>query len=225
MLKGERVTLSASGAKTYKWNNGAVQPNITVVPNSTQTYKVTGFNDKCAAERSVKVNVLEKVVASAGKDVTIYRNEKTVLTATGPKGSEYLWSTGETTKSITVSPEESTVYSVMVYHALDSDTANVTVNVIDLVDEDILDDSTNLKFLIHPNPTNGELHVKVSGLTYLSSIHLYDLSGKSLYSEIINESDHHTYVKTLDLSNYATGIYLLQLVNNNSVITKKVVLR
>lgn len=155
----------------------------------------------------------------------MYRNENTVLTATGPKNTQFLWSTGETTKSITVSPMEDTEYSVMVYHDLDSDTANVMVKVIDLVDDNVMEDSNPLEFLIHPNPTDGELNIKISGLTNLSSIHLYDLSGKLLYNEIINESDHQSYNKTLNLSNYATGIYLLQLLDNQRVITKKVVVR
>ncbi|MEO5789698.1 T9SS type A sorting domain-containing protein, partial [Gelidibacter sp.] len=225
ILEGEFITLSATGAKTYKWNNGATQPNIAVRPNATQTFSVTGYDNKCAAERSIKVSVFEKIVADAGSDVTIYRNEKTVLTAKGPKNSEFLWSTGETTRSITVSPLEDTEYSVMVYHDLDSDTANVTVKVIDLVDDNIMEDSAPLEFLIHPNPTDGELNIKISGLTNLSSIHLYDLSGKSLYNEIINESDHQSYNKKLNLSNYASGVYLLQLVDNQRVITKKVVVR
>lgn len=225
ILEGEFITLSATGAKTYKWSNGATQPNIAVRPNKTQTYDVTGYVNDCSSNKSITVNVFEKVVANAGEDVTIYRDETTILRATGPKNSEYLWSTGETTQSIKVSPGEDTEYSVMVYHALDSDTDNVIVKVIDPVDIEIVENSAALEFLIYPNPTDGDLNIKISGLTNLSSIHLYDLSGKSLYNEIINDGDQQNYVKTMDLSNYASGIYLLQLVDNQRVITKKVVLR
>ncbi|MEO8773824.1 MAG: T9SS type A sorting domain-containing protein, partial [Gelidibacter sp.] len=224
VLEGEFITLSATGAKTYQWSNGATQPNIAVRPNLTKTYSVTGHVNKCSAQRSVKVNVFEKIIADAGSDVTITRDETTVLTATGPKNSEFLWSTGETTKSITVSPKSDTEYSVMVYHALDSDTANVMVKVIDL-ESQIIEDSVALEFMIHPNPTDGEIHIKISGLTNLSSIHLYDLSGKSLYKEIINKSDQQRYTKTLNLSDFASGIYLLQLIDNERIITKKVILR
>jgi hypothetical protein len=121
----------------------------------------------------------------------------------------------------------------MVYHALDSDTDNVMVKVENCttpeqITEDsieLTEDATELEFLIHPNPTYGDVNIKVSGLTNLSSIHLYDLSGKSLYNEVINEGDQQSYVKTLNLSDYASGIYLLQLVDNYRVITKKIVLR
>ncbi len=219
ILAGEYITLSATGAKTYKWNTGATKPYMAVNPNVTKSYTVTGYMDKCSSKKSVKINVFEKVVASAGDDVTIFRNEATILTATGPDNSEYLWSTGETTQNITVSPKLDSEYSVTVFNPLDSDTANVNVKVID-------DDSVVVEFLIHPNPTDGELHIKISGLTSLTSLHLYDLSGKALYDEIINESDQQSFIKTLNLSDYASGIYLLQLVDQNQgIITKKVVLK
>lgn len=113
----------------------------------------------------------------------------------------------------------------MVYHALDSDTANVTVKVQDFVDDQIIEDTASLEFLIHPNPTYGEVHIKISGLSSASSIHLYDLSGKSLYNEAISINDRQGYNKTINLSEFASGIYLLQLVDNQKVITKKIVLR
>ena len=233
ILEGEFITLSASGANSYKWSNGATKPNIAVSPRVTESFEVTGYVNNCAAQKSITVNVFEKVKANAGDDVTICRNDNTILTASGPDNTEYLWSTGETTKSITVDPKEDTEYSVMVYHALDSDTDNVIVKVENcksaeqITEESVglTDDSKKLEFLIHPNPTHGEVNIKVSGLTNLSSIHLYDLSGKSLYTETINEGDQQRYEKSLDLSDYASGIYLLRLVDNERVITKKVILR
>ncbi|WP_190246273.1 T9SS type A sorting domain-containing protein [Gelidibacter gilvus] len=231
ILEGEFITLSARGANSYKWSNGATQPNIAVRPTKTKTYDVVGHVNDCSSEQSIKVNVYEKVVANAGDDVAICLDETTVLTAKGPANSEFLWSTGETTKSITVSPDEDTEYSVMVYHDLDSDTDSVMVNVRNCVNSQVIGDSVTIEdteaidFLIHPNPTDGEVHIKISGLSNASSIHLYDLSGKSLYNEAISINDHQSYNKTLDLSEFASGIYLLQLVDNQKVITKKIVLR
>ncbi|MBA6153568.1 T9SS type A sorting domain-containing protein, partial [Gelidibacter maritimus] len=231
ILEGEFITLSAKGADSYKWSNGATQPNIAVRPTKTQTFDVVGYINDCSSEKSIKVNVFEKIVANAGDDVAICSDESTVLTARGPANSEYLWSTGETTKSITVNPEEDTEYSVMVYHELDSDTDSVMVKVRNCANSQIVDgnvaleDTVKLDFLIHPNPTYGEVHIKISGLSDASSIHLYDLSGKSLYTEAISIKDHKSYNKTIDLSDFASGIYLLQLVDNQRVITKKVVLR
>ena len=70
-------------------------------------------------------------VSIAG-DTALCTGESTLLTAeSGPSGSTYLWSTGETTQSITVSPSVSTAYEVTLtapFGATASDTATVTVS-------------------------------------------------------------------------------------------------
>ena len=227
ILEGEYVTLSVSGANTYLWNNGATQPNIAVSPNTTTTYSVTGYINNCSDTKQVTVNVFESVSANAGEDVTVCLDDNTVtLTAAASSGGDqFLWSTGETTSSIIVSPEVDTEYTVTVYNELDYDTDEVMVFVNDCIDTEVPDDSESLEFLVYPNPTFGDLNIKITGLLNVSSIHLYDLSGKALYSETISDGEEHTYIKTLNLSNFAAGIYLLKLVDNQNVITKKIVLR
>ena len=227
ILEGEYVTLSVSGANTYLWNNGATQPNIAVSPNTTTTYSVTGYINNCSDTKQVTVNVFESVSANAGEDVTVCLDDNTVtLTAAASSGGDqFLWSTGETTSSIIVSPEVDTEYTVTVYNELDYDTDEVMVFVNDCIDTEVPDDSESLEFLVYPNPTFGDLNIKITGLLNVSSIHLYDLSGKALYSETISDGEEHTYIKTLNLSNFAAGIYLLKLVDNRNVITKKIVLR
>ena len=227
ILEGEYVTLSVSGANTYLWNNGATQPNIAVSPNTTTTYSVTGYINNCSDTKQVTVNVFESVSANAGEDVTVCLDDNTVtLTAAASSGGDqFLWSTGETTSSIIVSPEVDTEYTVTVYNELDYDTDEVMVFVNDCIDTEVPDDSESLEFLVYPNPTFGDLNIKITGLLNVSSIHLYDLSGKALYSETISDGEEQTYIKTLNLSNFAAGIYLLKLVDNRNVITKKIVLR
>ena len=227
ILEGEYVTLSVSGANTYLWNNGATQPNIAVSPNTSTTYSVTGYINNCSDTKQVTVNVFESVSANAGEDVTVCLDDNTVtLTAAASSGGDqFLWSTGETTSSIIVSPEVDTEYTVTVYNELDYDTDEVMVFVNDCIDTEVPDDSESLAFLVYPNPTFGDLNIKITGLLNVSSIHLYDLSGKALYSETISDGEEHTYIKTLNLSNFAAGIYLLKLVDNRNVITKKIVLR
>src|SRR5690606_30774029 len=65
------------------------------------------------------------IIANAGQDQTICEGSSTTLTATG--GSTYEWSTGETTASITVSPDNTTSYTVTAFDATgtNSDTDDV----------------------------------------------------------------------------------------------------
>ncbi len=65
---------------------------------------------------------------SAGPDTEICNGESLTLTATG--GTSYLWSTGENTSEINISPSLATVYSVTVADVCASGTDEVSVNVL-----------------------------------------------------------------------------------------------
>ena len=149
------------------------------------------------------------------------------MTLTASGGDEYLWNTGETTASITVNPEVDTEYSVTVYNALDYDIDEVMVYVNDCADPELPEESSeDLEFLVYPNPTYGNLNIRISGLLSVSSIYLYDISGKTLYHEVISENgEQQSFTKTMNISNFAAGIYLLKLVDNRTVVTKKIILR
>lgn len=55
---GESITLTASGAISYLWSNGANTASITVAPTVTTTYTVTGSDGCNSSTVSVTVNVL-----------------------------------------------------------------------------------------------------------------------------------------------------------------------
>src|SRR5690606_34262276 len=92
---------------------------------------VTGYINDCEDQKEVLVNVLERVNAEIQGEQSVCLNESIVLTAVENANAEYLWNTGETTQSITVTPTEDTEYSVTVYNALDYDTAEMMVSVTD----------------------------------------------------------------------------------------------
>ncbi|WP_298901877.1 T9SS type A sorting domain-containing protein [uncultured Psychroserpens sp.] len=229
ILEGEFITLSASGANTYLWNNGATQPNIAVSPSITTTYEVTGFINNCEDTKAVVVNVVETVEAFAGEDLTICSEETVTLTASG--GDEYLWNTGETTQSIEVSPDEDTEYSVLVYNALDSDEATVIVFVENCnTTIEIPEESDAFEFIVYQDPISDILKVKINGLNSVSAsgIMLYDLSGKVLYTETFNQTElenQSQMTRGINTSAYARGIYIVKLIYNDTSLTKKVPIR
>ena len=107
---GGSVVLVANGGGTYAWSTGAATATITA--STTGTYTVTVTNNGCTATASQAVTANNAPTADAGADQSICSGQSATLTATG--GGTYLWSTGEATASINVSPASATIYTVTV---------------------------------------------------------------------------------------------------------------
>jgi len=123
---GLPVDLSATGGGTYLWSTGQSGSPITVTPTANTTYSVTVTNQGCTATSSVTVMLGNSLMptVSASPD-TICIGSSSILTATG--GGTYLWSTGQSGASITVSPSMTTTYSVTVSNNGCEGTGQVTV--------------------------------------------------------------------------------------------------
>ena len=211
---------------TYEWSNGATQPNVAVSPSSTTTYEVKGFIGQCYDDKQVTVNVLQPVVADAGEDVMICVNDITTLTASG--GDDYVWSTGETTETIEVSPTKTTEYTVTAFNALDFDEATVRVEV-DLncaIDSNgPIEDDTELSFDIYPNPSSDLVNVKITGALNVSDINIYDVTGKLVkHSKITNENLSYTTTTQISVNSFQSGVYFVKLIDKDKVITKKLII-
>ncbi|APY07149.1 hypothetical protein BWZ20_02000 [Winogradskyella sp. J14-2] len=231
IMSGDFVTLSASGANTYEWNNGATQPNIAVSPSQTTTYEVRGYIGDCYDEKQVTVNVIPEVEADAGEDQEICLGDIVILTASG--GDEYVWSTGETTQSIEVSPSETTAYTVTVFNALDFDEDTVNVFVDTNCEEDgvVIEDPINgetleFKFSVYPNPATEYVDVKLSGSDQLTGFYLYDLTGKLIFHEKVENESLNVYSTTrIDVSSLRPGIYLVKLADVQRELYKRLIVR
>lgn len=127
---GDCATLTASGGVSYVWNTGDSTQSIEVCPTDTMSYVVTVYavND-CFDSDTVQVNVMPLPVPEAGADTTVCRGDTAYLTASG--GISYEWSTGDTTASIRVTPEDTTEYFVTVGNQYECNAQDsVTVNVL-----------------------------------------------------------------------------------------------
>lgn len=75
-----------------------------------------------------------------------------------------------------------------------------------------------VNMIVYPNPnTSGFYHIKSNH--HISDIKVWDTRGNLL----LNESKFNADKKTLDLSNYVPGIYILQAETTEGTVTKKIV--
>lgn len=133
LCAGASTTLSAAGAVNYMWSNAANSNSISVSPASSNTYSVTGTDaNGCSGTASSAVTVHPLPVAGINlSQAAICAGDSTTLTANG--GSTYIWSSGETQPVVSVSPANTTSYSVTVTdtnNCTASTTASVTVNAL-----------------------------------------------------------------------------------------------
>ncbi|MCX8487289.1 MAG: T9SS type A sorting domain-containing protein [Crocinitomicaceae bacterium] len=88
---GDTVTLSASGAQTYTWNN-SVSNNQAFVVNQSGTYIATGIDGSCTDTDTLQINVLPLPQINAGNDTVLCAGGIVTLNATG--GQNYQWTNG-----------------------------------------------------------------------------------------------------------------------------------
>ena len=223
ILHGDFVTLSASGANSYLWNNGAIEPNIAVSPDVTTTYSVTGFINNCSETEEVTVNVVETVTAEAGPNETICFGDTITLTAAG--GDDYLWNTGEVTQSITVNPSEETTYTVIVSNSLDSDADEVTISV-ENCNIEIPSEEPTYEYSLYSNPSNPEvIVVKLIGVEGDSELFIHDIRGKLIDQLRMSDNEGQEQNIPINTNYYEHGVYVITLKESNRITPKRVLFR
>ena len=138
------------------------------------------------------------------------------LTASG--GKTYVWSTGATTKSITVNPTRTTSYTVTATRGgvTNSDAVVVTVENCSAIS----DSEQQEELSIYPNPTSGIVNISVKNVNKEFSLFVSDAKGSIVYrKEAISKSDD--FYKKIDLSRFEKGVYFVGLNGTNFNKVKK----
>ena len=109
---GDAVTLSASGGTSYDWNTGQTTASFTDTPTTTTTY-IVSLEDAsgCSDSTSITIVVNPIPVTSVSPDTSICAGETVTLVGSG--GTSYFWNTTETSAAITVTPANTSTYSVI----------------------------------------------------------------------------------------------------------------
>ncbi|MGR3810437.1 SdrD B-like domain-containing protein [Jiulongibacter sp. NS-SX5] len=111
---GTQVTLTASGCtETVSWSTGETGNSISVSPTEQTMYTATCGTGVCAGTGSVTIEMgsgESPLITSTSDNLCV--GESTTLSVSDCSGP-ISWSTGETTSSITVTPTQSTTYTIV----------------------------------------------------------------------------------------------------------------
>lgn len=155
---GETLLLSFSGAQTYTVNGAPITGNsLQVSPTATTTYTVsgTGANGCPGNTATITINVVPAIVSTL-KDIQFCKGLSGVLDAGAGPNYSYLWSSGQTSQTITV--DTPGVYNVTINNGFCSRTFSATVSYtpVPVIDE-ILYEKNNLIINVkQPIPPNLE---------------------------------------------------------------------
>ncbi len=188
---GESVTLTATGGVTYEWvglpGNGSTQ---IVSPTSTTTYSVFalgGNGCKVANPTSITIQVVPAIV-SALKDVNVCAGDSGILDAGSGTNYTYVWNTGATTQTISVSTPGT--YTVTISNGVCSKVFSAQLI------NPVLPQFTNISYENHvltlstTNPTGGTLEYSAdNGFSWQTSNIFYNILDNANYNLLVRVKD------------------------------------
>jgi gliding motility-associated-like protein len=107
---GLTATLTANGASTYTWSNGANNGSLSDNPLTTTNYTVTGEQLGCINSATANI-VINSNLSLSVNEPTICSGQTATLTSAG--AITYTWSNGAIGNSIIVTPTTTTSFTVV----------------------------------------------------------------------------------------------------------------
>jgi hypothetical protein len=186
---------------------------------ATTTYYVEANDGTCPSTRTaVTATIWTNPNINIGPPAISINQGQSIVLDAGAGFANYDWSTGATTHSITVTLDGT--YSVYVTdahgcHGTDTIVVNVIPNGIAINE---LDHAVEL----YPNPTSGEINVKVNFTKHFDIV-ITDVVGQILLSD--THRDNSLFNKTYDLSAFSRGIYFLRLNSGEGSTTRSIIIQ
>lgn len=213
---------------TYNWSTGETTQTITASGEGMNIFWVEVINENnCNASDTITIDFATSPVVELGSDTTICHNTSITLDAGNP-GASYMWSTGETTKTIVIDAADFDYgdydFSVQVTNESGCENSgDITVEIRDCTSIDENQQLINMQ--VFPNPNKGvfTIHMNAKSAQPIS-IRIIDLTGKTVY-EALDVNILSTHTMDIDLSDLANGVYNIFVIGENGITDKKVVIQ
>lgn len=212
ICEGDTAVLTATGSfEQAVWPQGSTQPDTNVTEAGDYTVTVTGANGcESTATGFVGVNPLP-FVNLGGPYFVDDQNPQVTLDAGNP-GSDFLWSTGETTQTVDVGEG---IYSVTVTNSMDcsgGDSATVEKQT------SVASFALNEKAVVYPNPTNDRFILEwISNSESRYDAVILNTLGQSVYTAVLVNSKG-TNQHEFSLEGMSAGLYYLQILENGRAV-------
>jgi PKD repeat protein len=227
---GTSVTLSASTADSYAWTfNGAGLPNTTqtidVTLEGLYTVNVTNADACNGVGASAPIFISVNATPTADASFTQTNGSYTVqFLNNSTNATSYTWNFGDGNTSTSANPSHTYATGgdfTVVLTATNGDCSNTfTINLTSVAV------SENVAFedlMVFPNPTENELNIQFSSFdSGIMNATIFNLAGQVVSAEAFAVNAGNMF-HTIDTSNLESGVYFVNLSNNTSNITIRVI--
>jgi len=219
ICNGNSTTLTASGANTFTWSNGATANSIIVNPPGSTSYTVNGTGaNGCVGKKIVPVVVSTLPTLTLSTSDSLLCIGQTATITAGGNGTLYVWNTLDTGQVITVSPSVTTVYTINVTGSagctrVDSIIQNVgsCIGIRELINE-------NGNIIVYPNPGKGTYNLQINGDYEISTIEVFNSLGQLIHSKLQPKE------LIIDITTQPKGIYVFRIKSETQTFLYKVIL-
>ncbi|MBK9592514.1 MAG: T9SS type A sorting domain-containing protein [Crocinitomicaceae bacterium] len=206
---GDSILLDAgSGFTSYTWSTSDVTQEIYALASGVYQVDVIDANG-CSGSDDASVNAVDPPSVFLGNDVITC--DDNVLIDAGAGYDSYLWSTTETTQSITVNSDGIYWVEITSGPCTNSDTIQVDIRECLEISETDYDG-----ILVYPNPMTDILSIQ--NLPTNAELILYDINGKELM-----RSQSQTAAFTFNTGDFVHGTYVLVIKSEAKIYHWKLV--
>lgn len=214
ICRGTSITLSATGATSYTWNNG-VSNGVAFNAMTAGNYIVTGTDANGCQDQDTLVLTLYAVPSiNLGADMTLCANQFPV-NLNGPGGyTSYSWSNGATTQNTTGSQAGAYVLTVTNANGCqDTDTVMVFSNPCLGLAE-----NSTFEYSMYPNPAASTVFVQTNAIQTEAIV--YAANGQVLFSQKNTEASF-----TINVADLADGMYWIKVISEAGTATKQLLIK
>jgi hypothetical protein len=152
------------------------------------------------------LSVVTQPELHCSNDTIIEYGSVVQLSASG--ADSYLWSTGETTESITVAPKEDMTYTVTGFSengCKNSMRVNIRVNL------------ENQQIVMFPNPASSRLEIY---MPFIDAVNVFNLLGEEVFQANANRE-----AVEMDVSQFPNGVYIIQIKQLKNLFYEKLIVQ
>ncbi|MBU1014192.1 MAG: T9SS type A sorting domain-containing protein [Bacteroidetes bacterium] len=205
-------------------SNNIFYPSIAGVGTHNISYSLVNDNG-CLSNTVRTTNVYASPNIFLGNDTTICKDAS--LTLTVPQGFDnYLWSNGSTSYTTVISGAIAGVGTDTIrLIATQNGCAAFDEIIVTVISCNVgIEDLNKIGIYMYPNPTKGQFNIKFNTQEKNMQLDIINLQGQIIFSEELEDCNQFDCTKSINLSGYNKGLYIVRFSNKNFIQTAKLLI-